>query len=97
MSKTSTDIRSLARLHTGKAIQTLAGIMNQVKAPAAARVAAAQAILDRGWGKPTQTIEAKISNVDPATLTDAELAAAVVAEDGGDGVAEASVDPTQLN
>jgi hypothetical protein len=32
--------------------------MNQVEAPAAARVAAAQALLDRGWGKPTATIEA---------------------------------------
>ena len=27
-----------------------------VKAPAAARVQAAQALLDRGWGKPTQPI-----------------------------------------
>lgn len=56
MSKTPTDIRSLARSHTAAAVRTLLGIMNQKKAPAAARVAAAQAVLDRGWGKPTQII-----------------------------------------
>jgi len=30
--------------------------MNQRKAPPAARVAAANALLDRGWGKPGQPI-----------------------------------------
>jgi hypothetical protein len=84
MSKTSADIRSLARAQTEKAIKTLTGIMSQDRAPAAARVAAAQAILDRGWGKATQTIEARIANVDPAALTDAELAAAIVATDGSE-------------
>ena len=38
------------------AIRTLAGIMKQTKAPAAARVAAANALLDRGWGKAAQAI-----------------------------------------
>jgi hypothetical protein len=37
--------------------------MNQKEAPPAARVAAAQALLDRGYGKAAQTIEAKIENV----------------------------------
>jgi hypothetical protein len=58
MAKALTDIRSLARTHTQGAIKCLAGIMNQSEAPAAARVAAASALLDRGWGKPTATIEA---------------------------------------
>jgi hypothetical protein len=57
MAKTASDIRSLARSHTGTAIRTLVGIMRQQKAPPAARVAAASAILDRGWGKPAQTLE----------------------------------------
>lgn len=57
MAKAPTEIRSLARSHTETAIRTLAGIMRQDKAPAAARVAAAQALLDRGWGKPAQPIE----------------------------------------
>ncbi len=59
MSKTPTDIRSLARSHTGTAIKTLVGVMNQAKAPPAARVAAANAILDRGWGKPNQSLDVK--------------------------------------
>jgi hypothetical protein len=54
MAKAPTEIRSLARSHTDTAIRTLAGIMRQNKAPASARVAAAQALLDRGWGKPAQ-------------------------------------------
>jgi hypothetical protein len=56
MAKAKADIRSLARSHTESAIRVLAGIMNQVEAPAAARVSAAQAILDRGWGKAPQTL-----------------------------------------
>jgi hypothetical protein len=58
MAKAKADIRSLARSHTESAIKVLAGIMNQSDANAAARVAAAQALLDRGWGKPTTTVEA---------------------------------------
>ncbi len=53
MSKTPTEIRSLARSHTESAIKVLASIMNQRKASNAARVSAAVALLDRGWGKPT--------------------------------------------
>lgn len=67
MAKTPSEIRSLARGHTDKAIQALAGIMNSAKAPAAARVSAAQAILDRGWGKPTQPISGD-DEADPIKL-----------------------------
>jgi len=56
MAKTSANIRSLARAHTENAIAALASIMNQKKAPPSARIAAAQVLLDRGWGKPTQPI-----------------------------------------
>lgn len=56
MAKATTDIRSLARSHTDTAINTLKGIMQQKTAPAAARVAAATALLDRGWGKAPQAI-----------------------------------------
>jgi hypothetical protein len=61
MAKTTADIRSLARNHTAKALSTLASIMNATKAPAAARVQAAQALLDRGWGKPNLIIEANVN------------------------------------
>ncbi len=53
MAKAATEIRSLARSHTESAIKTLAKVMTSPKAPAAARVAASCALLDRGWGKPT--------------------------------------------
>jgi hypothetical protein len=56
MSKSPSEIRSLARAHTPKAINTLVGIMGQAKAPAAARVAAANSLLDRGWGKSPQIL-----------------------------------------
>jgi hypothetical protein len=56
VAKTPTEIKSLARQHTVSALKTLAGIMNQSEAPAAARVAAANSLLDRGWGKATQPI-----------------------------------------
>jgi hypothetical protein len=54
MAKALADIRSLARGHTETALNVLAGIMNEAKAPHAARVSAAQALLDRGWGKAVQ-------------------------------------------
>ena len=57
MAKTPTEIKSLARLHTKSALKTLVGIMNEPSAPPAARVQAAQALLDRGWGKATVHIE----------------------------------------
>lgn len=56
--KTVTEIRSLARSHTRTALNVLVGIMRSKDATAAARVTAANAVLDRGWGKATQTIEA---------------------------------------
>jgi hypothetical protein len=56
VAKAPAEIRSLARSHTQTAINTLVGIMEQEAAPHAARVSAAQAILDRGWGKPAQAI-----------------------------------------
>ena len=57
MAKTPTDIRSLARQHTALAVKTLVGIAAQRTAPQSARVAVAQALLDRGWGKPKQEVE----------------------------------------
>ena len=57
MAKAPTDIRSLARQHTALAVKTLVGIAAQRTAPQSARVAAAQALLDRGWGKPKQEVE----------------------------------------
>jgi hypothetical protein len=41
----------LARQHTQAAMAVLREIVDDIKAPPAARATAAQALLDRGWGK----------------------------------------------
>ncbi len=78
MPKAKTEIQSLARSHTQAAIKVLAGVMNQKKTPPAARVSAAVALLDRGWGKPTQMIagdpEGQPIAAEPTSLNDFELA-----------------------
>jgi hypothetical protein len=56
VAKTLVEIRSLARSHTRTAIRVLVGIMRCEDATPAARVSAANAILDRGWGKATQPL-----------------------------------------
>ncbi len=58
MSKTLTEIKSLARCHTELAMKTLAGIA-QNGTSESAKVAASIAILDRGWGKAEQKLEAE--------------------------------------
>jgi hypothetical protein len=57
MTKSVTQIRSIARSYTRTAINVLVGVMRAKDATAAARVSAANAILDRGWGKATQPLE----------------------------------------
>ena len=52
-----TEAQALARTHTTAAISVLAEIMQDGKNPAAARVAAANSLLDRGWGRATQRVE----------------------------------------
>jgi hypothetical protein len=49
-------VKGLARVHTEEALSTLAVIMRDEKSPAAARVRAAECLLDRGWGRPTQPL-----------------------------------------
>ena len=56
MPKSITEIRSLARSHTRTALNVLVGVMRNTKAPPPARIAAANAILDRGWAKAPQAI-----------------------------------------
>ncbi|KYG24528.1 hypothetical protein SE92_33305 [Bradyrhizobium sp. AT1] len=51
------EIRSLARGHTKAALKVLVGIMRNDSATPAVRLSAANAVLDRGWGKSAQPIE----------------------------------------
>jgi hypothetical protein len=56
MTKSVTEIRSLARSHTRTALNVLVGVMRSKDATAAAKVSAANAIPDRGWGRAAQAI-----------------------------------------
>jgi hypothetical protein len=55
-------VRELAREYGLEAIRILRSIMRDKKAPQAARIAAGTALLDRGWGKPTQLIGGDAEN-----------------------------------
>jgi hypothetical protein len=54
------DVRELAKAHSAAAIETLAEIMRDKDAPPAARTAAATALLDRGFGRPAQSVEGRV-------------------------------------
>ena len=100
MPKTPTDIRSLARSHTATAVRTLASIMKERRASAAARVSAAIALLDRGWGKPLQTMEV-LSHKTHECMTDADVDARINELRGRIAAAApqeaAQGDPSKLN
>ncbi len=55
--KSDVVIRDIARQYTEQAIDILIEIASNKKAPPSARVHAACAILDRGWGKPAMFVE----------------------------------------
>lgn len=54
--KATAAIKAVAQLHGEAAVSVLVGIMKNRKAPHASRVAAANALLDRGYGKPAQAL-----------------------------------------
>lgn len=55
--KVIAEIQELAREHSPTAIETLVSIMRSPKASPAARVAAANSLLDRAYGRPAQKTE----------------------------------------
>jgi hypothetical protein len=63
--KIEADARLLARSHGVEAVENLVAIMNDEAAPHMARIIAANAILDRGWGKPPQAIQVYECDVQP--------------------------------
>ena len=54
------DVKAAAREHTQDALDTLKAVMSDAKAPPAARVSAATAMLDRGWGRAKETVDANV-------------------------------------
>lgn len=69
------ELREACRAKTEKAIKTLERVMDNKKAPPAAKVAAACAILDRGYGRPAQSIAMNLtdSRFVVSEYTDTEL------------------------
>jgi hypothetical protein len=69
-------VRELARQHTEEAIETLVSIMRDDGQPGRSRAAAAEALLNRGWGSPTQHVEMEVREQPPLLpYTDEELLA----------------------
>ncbi len=60
--KAIAEVRALAREQTDKAVKTLISIMDNSKAADAARAAAANSLLDRGWGRPAQVVSGDPEN-----------------------------------
>ena len=55
--KATASIREAAQQYTDEALKTLVDVMGDETAPHAARVAAANSLLDRGHGKPRQELD----------------------------------------
>jgi hypothetical protein len=68
-------LKEMAAEHTADALGTLVDIMQDVGNPPAARVSAATQILDRGHGKPTQTIAGDPDNPLHVLISRIELVA----------------------
>lgn len=71
-------VREIAQKHTATAIAALLRVMRDKKSPPSAVVAAANSILDRGWGRPALPIGgsdhlAPITVRTPQQMTEAEL------------------------
>ena len=69
--KITWDVKQLAKEVSREAIETLVEIMRDKTTGAAVRANAANAILDRGYGKPQQVVEANVSVFD--RMSDHEL------------------------
>ena len=71
------EVQALARELTTEAVETLRDIMRDKKAPHTARGYAANSILDRGYGRPSQTISTSGRDKPMDQMTDAELMAII--------------------
>ena len=68
--KSTADLREAAQQFTADALQTLVDVMKDEGQPAAARISAATAILDRGHGKPQMHTETTMSNANAPTQSE---------------------------
>jgi hypothetical protein len=65
LNKATRELKEIAREHTEAAIKTLVAVMEDTQAPPAARVAAADKLLDRGHGRPAVHLEPVEVNITP--------------------------------
>ena len=68
-------VEELARAHTDLALRTLAEIAGNPDAPPSARVGAAAALLDRGWGRAPQSVQLGGTGGGPIDITVSFVAA----------------------
>ena len=71
--RSTADVKAVAATYTTQALSTLAEIMQDGTAPHSARVAAANALLDRAVGKPRQELEHAGNEKEPLTVIIREL------------------------
>jgi len=89
--KQDVTVAELARLHGVAAIEVFIQVMNNEKNPASVRVAAAEKVLDRGYGRPVQINLNDSGQVRRAAdLTDDQLAAII---SGGEPATSAPTEP----
>jgi hypothetical protein len=72
------DVKTAARDLTQDAMETLKNAMLDQEAPWSAEITAAIAVLDRGWGKPTQAVDANLRSFDGRTDHDRQARLAVL-------------------
>jgi hypothetical protein len=75
-------LAEMAKDHAEAALQTLASIHADIEAPAAARVSAATAILDRAYGKPAQSVD--LTSSDGSMTPQPTTIQVIAADDDGD-------------
>lgn len=92
--KIAPEIRELAKAASPEAIATLVSVMQNEEAPAAARVSAADKILDRAYGKPEQTSNVNVRNKQSARDYDRQELIAYLSSQGiiGQGSSEREAD-----
>ena len=59
-------LSEVAKEHTAVAVEALVSIVRNKRVAASARVQAATALLDRGWGRPHQTVVANVESLSAA-------------------------------
>jgi hypothetical protein len=78
-------LRDHARTFTQEALDTIANVMRDENAPPDARIRAAEALLNRGWGKPPAPME--VSGGVTVSIADA-IRAATARREVEDGVSD---------